>query len=180
MRVISGMRRGSVLFCPEIEGLRPTTDRVKENIFNLIQNEITGKNVLDLFAGSGAMGIEALSRGAKACVFCDTGKEAAAAVRKNLVKTGFSDKSTVKETDAESYLSTARERFSLVFLDPPYHSGLEKKALDILIKRNLLSEGAVIIYESDGDEELEEFSGITVRTVRKYGRIKITVAVYGA
>ena len=180
MRVISGMRRGSVLFCPEIEGLRPTTDRVKENIFNLIQNEITGRTVLDLFAGSGAMGIEALSRGVKSCVFCDTGKEAAAAVKKNLAKTGFSDKATVKETDAESYLSTAGVKFSLVFLDPPYHSGLEKKALDILISRKLLSEGAIIIYESDGDEELKVFEGINVRTVRSYGRVKVTVAVYGA
>lgn len=178
MRIISGIRRGSVLFCPEVEGLRPTTDRVKENIFNLIQNDISGETVLDLFAGSGAMGLEALSRGAKSCVFCDSGREAVDAVKKNLAKTGFADKATVRGTDAESCLNSSNEKFSLVFLDPPYHSGLADKMTALLIKRKLLKAGAVIVYESDGDESLGEFEGLTVRTVRVYGRIKVTVAVY--
>ena len=175
MRVISGARRGAVLFCPEIEGIRPTTDRVKENIFNLIQNDIYGRTVLDLFSGSGAMGIEAISRGAKFCYFNDSGKEAVSAVRQNLKKTGFTEKAQISEKDYLSFLNASGGKFSLVFLDPPYHSGYAGKALDKLLERNMLSDNAVIVAETDGDEEIKEPAGLYIRTQRKYGRVKITV-----
>ena len=175
IRVISGSRRGSVLTCPETESLRPTTDRVKENIFNLLQFQVAGRKVLDLFAGSGAMGIEALSRGADYCVFCDGAKEAVAAVKANLKKTSMEDKSRVVLSDFESFLGTLNEKFSLVFLDPPYHKGYIKKTIDKLISKNLLSSDAIIVAETDGDEEPGEYEGLAVKTTRQYGRVKVTV-----
>ena len=174
MRVISGAKRGALLFCPETEEIRPTTDRVKENIFNLIQNEISGRFVLDLFAGSGAMGIEAISRGAKSCIFVDSGDDAISAIKKNLKKTGFGEKSQVIQRDFSDFLKSFGGKFSLVFLDPPYHSGFISKAVRIMLSENLLSDNAIIVAETDGDEE-PEAEGVKMRTTRKYGRVKVTV-----
>lgn len=175
MRVISGTARGTVLFCPETDGLRPTTDRVKENIFNLIQFEVSKRRVLDLFAGSGAMGIEALSRGAQYCVFCDSGKEALSAVKTNVKKTRMEDRCTVLADDFENAISRLSDKFSLVFLDPPYHKGYIGTAVKKLEAKKLLSDDAIIVAETDGDEEPGEYESFEIRTVRKYGRIKITV-----
>lgn len=177
IRVISGSRRGTILTCPETESLRPTTDRVKENIFNLLQFDVVGRKVLDLFAGSGSMGIEALSRGADYCLFCDGSKESAAAVKANLKKTAMEDKSRVAVSDYESLLGTLNEKFSLVFLDPPYHMGYVEKAVNKLIGKNLLSSDAIIVAETDGDEEPGEYEGLQIKTVRQYGRVKVTVYV---
>lgn len=177
MRVISGSKRGATLFCPETDEIRPTTDRVKENIFNLIQFESSGRRVLDLFAGSGAMGIEALSRGAEFCIFADKSKIACEAVKKNIKKTSMEDKSRIVSEDFESFLSSLNDKFGLVFLDPPYHMGYIEKAIKKLISRNLLAKDAVIVAETDGDEEPGEFSGLCVKTVRTYGRVKITVYI---
>lgn len=178
MRVISGANRGTILVCPEIEGLRPTTDRVKENIFNLIQNEVYGRKVLDLFSGSGAMGIEALSRGAEFCLFSDSGKAAVEAIKNNIRKTRNEGKSRVLCDDYSSVLSSSREEFGLVFLDPPYHMGYVKKAISKLLEKKLLSEGAIIVAETDGDEEPGEYEGLEIKTQRQYGRVKITVYKY--
>ena len=175
MRVISGQRRGAVLFCPENEGIRPTTDRVKENIFNLIQNDIKGKTVLDLFAGSGAMGIEAISRGAKLCVFNDSGKDAADAVRKNLKKTGFFEKAQVSEKDFSDFLDSYGGKFSLVFLDPPYHSDYADRAIKKMLDKNMRAAGAVRGAETDKDEQPALPDGLALRTERSYGRVKVTV-----
>lgn len=174
MRVISGARRGANLFCPETDEIRPTTDRVKENIFNLIQGEVSGRSVLDLFAGSGALGIEALSRGAKACVFVDCGKASAGAVRANLKKLGFEEKAQVIEKDYKTFLESRGGNFSLVFLDPPYHSGYADKAIGIMINKDLLAEGATVIVETDSDEDVAGV-GLTLRTERIYGRVKVRV-----
>ncbi len=175
MRVISGSRRGTSLYYPETEEIRPTTDRVKENIFNLIQFESTGRRVLDLFSGSGAMGIEALSRGAEFCTFVDSGKPAYEAVKKNIKKTRMEDISRIVCEDFESFLAGSKEKFGLVFLDPPYHMGYVEKAIKKLVSKNLLSDDAIIIAETDGDEEPGEFPALSVKTQRKYGRVKITV-----
>ncbi len=174
MRVISGARRGAALYCPETESIRPTTDRVKENIFNLIQGEVAGRSVLDLFAGSGAMGIEAVSRGARACVFVDSGKEAAGAVRANLKKLRFEEKAQVIEKGFEAFLGACGGKFSLVFLDPPYHAGYAGKAIKTMLKNNLLADGAVIVVESDSDEDIDG-GELFLRTERIYGRVKVTV-----
>ena len=129
MRVITGIARGRRLKEPNGMETRPTTDRVKEGIFSSIQFEVEGRKVLDLFGGTGQMGIEALSRGAAHCTFVDLQKQAVAIIRENVNSTGFADQSTVIQGDALAYLSRCREKFDLIFLDPPYESGLLEKAM---------------------------------------------------
>ena len=128
MRVITGSARGRRL--KEIQGLetRPTTDRVKEALFSVIQFDIEGRRVLDLFAGTGQLGIEALSRGADSAVFVEQRKDALQAVRENLETCGLSDRARVVSGDAMSYLKSG-EKFDLIFLDSPYASGLLEQAL---------------------------------------------------
>ena len=124
MRVITGSARGRRL--GELEGLetRPTTDRVKEGVFSALQFEIEERPVLDLFAGTGQLGLEALSRGAERCTFVDQRREAAALVRENVKLCRFEDRARVAQEEALSFLSSCREKFDVVFLDPPYQSGL--------------------------------------------------------
>ena len=124
MRVITGTARGRRL--KELEGLetRPTTDRVKEGVFNIIQFDIEGRRVLDLFAGTGQLGIEALSRGAASAVFVDQRRDAASIIRENLKLTGLSDRARVVNGEAMAFLSSQRERFDLIFLDPVSYTHL--------------------------------------------------------
>ena len=122
MRVITGTARGRVLRTLEGEDVRPTTDRVKEAVFSIIQFEIEGRRVLDLFAGSGQLGIEALSRGAASATFVDMSKDSLSAVKYNLEHTKLGDNAKVVQTDALSFLKLTKDKFDLVFLDPPYAS----------------------------------------------------------
>ena len=135
MRVITGTARGRKL--KDLPGLdtRPTTDKVKESIFNIVQFDIEGRRVLDLFAGTGQLGIEALSRGAEKCVFVDQSREAAKVIGENVKTTGFENRSRVAQGDAISFLTSCREKFGLAFLDPPYASDLLDKALQKKIGR---------------------------------------------
>ena len=124
MRVITGTARGRVLRTLEGEDVRPTTDRVKEAVFSIIQFEIEGRRVLDLFAGSGQLGIEALSRGAASATFVDMSKDSLSAVKYNLEHTKLGDNAKVVQTDALSFLKLTKDKFDIVFLDPPYASSL--------------------------------------------------------
>lgn len=170
MRVITGSARGVHLQTLPGEDTRPTTDRVKEGLFSAIQFDIEGRRVLDLFAGSGQLGIEALSRGAAHCVFVDRSAEAAAVVRKNLQAAGLFTQSQVLCLDSLSYLTRPKERFDLVFLDPPYNSGLLLPALTAV--EPLLNPGAIVMAESDGALLLpEQIGGLTLAKVYRYGRI---------
>lgn len=175
MRIISGIRRGANLFSPKGEETRPTTDRVRENIFNLIQTEIFGATVLDLFSGSGAMGIEALSRGAEFCLFSDISKDAVEIIKKNIEKTAFNDKAEIKKASFEDVISSAKKKYSLVFLDPPYHKGYSDKAIKLLMEKELLSKDAVIVCETDYDEEISDFDGIMLIKDKTYGRIRVRI-----
>ena len=175
MRVITGSARGRRL--RELEGLetRPTTDRVKESMFNILQFDIEGSRVLDLFAGTGQLGIEALSRGAAAAVFVEQRRDAAALVRDNLRLTGLADRARVVNGEALSYLASAGERFDLVFLDPPYAAGLWKPALEAVSRFDILSDHGIIICESPRDEALPEAVGLCrVHRTYRYGRVKLT------
>ena len=179
MRVISGTRRGTNLFSPTTEDTRPTTDRVRENIFNLIRFDLPDAKVLDLFAGSGAMGIEALSQGAKSCVFVDSLKSACEIVKKNLEKTRLEGSSFVINKSFENYLSTANEVFDIIFLDPPYHNKYIDRSLDIIVSRGLASRNALFVLETDKEESVNIPSEYEVIKEKIYGRVKVTLVKRG-
>ena len=145
MKVITGSAKGRVLLTPEGLGTRPTADRVKHSIFNAIQFDVEGRRVLDLFAGSGQLGIEALSRGAKECCFVDSDKDALSAISQNIKNCGFSSVSKVFSTDFESFLKNTDATFDLVFLDPPYKEGLLEKALNLVSEK--MSSFGIIVCE---------------------------------
>lgn len=176
MRVISGTARGRKL--GELQGsdTRPTTDRVKESMFNIIQFDIPGRRVLDLFAGTGQLGIEALSRGAARCVFVDARREAVALVRSNLERTALADRAEVAQSDALAFLNRTAERFDLVFLDPPYAAGLLEKALETIAAIDILSKNGIILCESAAEKELPALCPPyeKIRDYR-YGKIKVTL-----
>ena len=151
MRIISGTARGRKLKEPQGMDTRPTTDKVKESLFNIIQFELEGRRVLDLYAGTGQLGLEALSRGAERCVFVDQRREAAALVKENIKLCRFEDRSRVVQEESLSFLSACREKFDVVFLDPPYQSGLLEKSLEQLIRFDILREHGIIVCESGAE-----------------------------
>ncbi|MCI1955185.1 MAG: 16S rRNA (guanine(966)-N(2))-methyltransferase RsmD [Oscillospiraceae bacterium] len=174
MRVITGTARGKRLVTREGGAVRPTPERVKEALFSIIQFGIEGRRILDLFAGSGQLGIEALSRGAKEAVFVDSSKESASVVQKNLESCGFEDSSRVETMDFALYLARGGEPFDLAFLDPPYRTGLLQRALPLVAAR--MNPGGTIICENPSDEATPETAGNfgCVRTYR-YGKIILTL-----
>lgn len=174
MRVITGSARGRVLHTLEGDNVRPTIDRVKEAIFSIIQFEIEGRRVLDLFAGSGQLGIEALSRGAASAVFIDADKAAAAVVKSNLALTALEQNATVLQTDAFAFLQTSGLTFDITFLDPPYGTGLLQKAIPLV--GNKTAAGGIIICEAPFAEALPEEAGaLKLYRTYKYGKTAITV-----
>jgi 16S rRNA (guanine(966)-N(2))-methyltransferase RsmD len=175
MRVISGSARGRRLKEPEGQSIRPTTDMVKESIFNIIQFDIEGRRVLDLFAGTGQLGIEALSRGAAGLVFVDESGDAVKLVRDNVKTMGFEDRAVVTRGDALAFLPRGG-KFDVVFLDPPYESKLIEKALKMIFEFDILNENGIIICETKEDRHLPEPSA-PYRKGReyRYGTIKITL-----
>ena len=177
MRIISGKARGTKLYTLEGENTRPTLDRVKESIFNIIQNEIEGAKILDLFAGSGAIGLEFLSRGAEKAVMCDKSKEAANIIKKNIEKTHMENQAQLINADFENCLEKIKnEQFDIIYLDPPYATEYIKKSLEKIIKLNIAKEESLIIIETDDEQRiLKEIENIDVEIVdkRKYGRATI-------
>lgn len=150
MRIITGTAGNIPLITLEGEATRPTSERVKEALFSMIQFELEGRRVLDLFAGSGQLGLEALSRGAAHATFTDSSRAACDAVIANARKTRLFDRCRVSTTDFSSALRgwAGRERFDLVFLDPPYDSGFVPQALSLIVEGNLLAPGATVVCET--------------------------------
>lgn len=174
MRVITGKARGRKLQTPSGREIRPTTDVVKEAVFSIIQFGIEDRVFLDAFAGSGQMGIEALSRGAKKAVFLDSGKQSCETVKKNLTVTGLTENAVVKNTDTVAYLSGTPEKFDIAFVDPPYRTGLLMQALEKLPR--VMNQGGIIICEHPIEEQLPEIiQDFAVKKHYKYGKIMITV-----
>ena len=168
MRVITGTARGRRLREPEGMATRPTTDNVKESMFNLIQFDIEGRRVLDLFAGTGQLGIEALSRGARSAVFVDESRAAVQLVRANLALCRLQGESL-------GYLRTCG-KFDLIFLDPPYDTGLLDKALENVVQFDILAEGGIIVCESRREKVLPQLRApYHLLTERNYGKIKLTL-----
>lgn len=176
MRVISGTARGRRL--KELPGMetRPTTDKVKESLFNIIQFDIEGRAVLDLFGGTGQLGIEALSRGAARCTFVDMSRQAAAVIRENVNAVGFSQVSAVQQGDALAFLSGCREKFGLIFLDPPYQSDLLETCIQAVATFDILSEHGIMVCESALEKALPELAAPYEKGREyRYGKIKLTV-----
>ena len=173
MRVITGTARGRKLTTLEGREVRPTTDQVKEAMFSIIQFEVEGAAVLDLFAGSGQLGIEALSRGARLAVFVDQSRKAQEVIRQNLQHTGLAAQSRVAAMDAVGFLRGTRECFDIALLDPPYHAGLLEQVLPLLAPR--MSPGGVILCETAVDETLPPQAGdFHIKKEYRYGKIKLT------
>lgn len=175
MRVITGSARGRTLIT--LEGgdvVRPTTDRVKEAMFSILQFELEGRRVLDLFAGSGQLGIEALSRGAEKCTFIDSDMKAVEVVQKNLEHTRLKEKSIVLKADSLSYIRTTSDVYDIVIIDPPYGTGQLQKALAMLDGR--VAAGGVVVCEMPYGEELPEAAGGLALFKRyKYGKTELAV-----
>lgn len=172
MRIISGKYRGKKLKEFELSSTKPTLDRVKEAIFNLIQFDVQDAVVLDLFSGTGALGIEAISRGAKKTYLIDNNKDAIRIIKENLK--GLNGDFEVVQTDYSTFLQSPKTKFDIVLLDPPYKTDFGIKAINMLIENNLLNENSIIIFETSEEKDVDlNLRGVDVKR-KKYG----TVAVY--
>ncbi len=177
MRIISGTARGLKLQSLEGDDTRPTLDNVKEAIFSMLFLKCRGASVLDLFAGSGAMGIEALSRGAEKCVFVDLNPRACAIVRQNISKAGMDGCASVVNTDAFGYLESAganKIRFDLIFLDPPYADGAIDKALNLIDEYGLLNEEGLVVCEFDNGT-IVDTKNYKLLKDKRYGRVCVNI-----
>ncbi len=177
MRIVSGIRRGKKLLTLSGENTRPTLERVKQAFFNAIQFEIADREVLDLFSGSGQLGLEALSRGAKRCWFNDSSREACHIIEKNISLCSFTQisKLTCKSyTECVKIIKNNNFMPSLVFLDPPYYKGMINDTLKLFLQTDTLDSNAIIICESASDEEID-ISGYLLRKEYQYSDIKITI-----
>ena len=176
MRVITGTARGVQLKTPEGMQTRPTSDRVKEALFSIIHFDIPGAKVLDLFGGTGQLGIEALSRGAKSAVFVDAREDACKIIRENLKRTRLEGQGKVIRGDYLEYLRRCREKFDIILLDPPYAEVFLENALNCIAEIDILETGGIIIAERPLGKELSyEFEGFTRSKDYKYGNTLLTL-----
>ena len=179
MRVISGKAKGTKINSIESTETRPTLDRVKESLFNIIQNDIKDTLVLDLFSGSGAIGIEFLSRGAQKAYFCENNYNAVKVIEQNLEKTNLKEKAVVIENDYKKVLkklNVLNLKFDYIYIDPPFQKNIATVAIKELLKNELLKDDGIVILETDEKErELMELKNIDIEIydIRKYGRISL-------
>ena len=176
MRVITGKARGVQLKTPAGMLTRPTTDRVKEALFSIIHFEIPGARVLDLFGGTGQLGIEALSRGAKQAVFVDAQENACRLIKENLIRTKLQQDGQVVRSDYLQYLNRCRERFDIILLDPPYAEVFLENALKRITEIDILESNGIIVTERPLGKELPwEFEGYSRSKDYKYGNTLLTI-----
>lgn len=176
MRVITGSARGRRL--KELEGMetRPTTDRVKEGMFNALQFDIEGRRILDLFAGTGQLGIECLSRGAASAVFVDRRADAVKLIRENLKVTELSDRARVVAGDSMEFLKSIREKFDVILLDPPYEAGLLEPAISHIAKFDILAPHGIIVAEHPVGKAMPALSApYRLHRTYRYGKIAMTL-----
>lgn len=176
MRVIAGTYKGRKLQSPENYDIRPTTDKAKEALFSILYNDIPGSRVLDLFAGSGGLGIEALSRGAAECVFVDHSRQAASLIRNNLAACRVEEPARVLTGDYRKVLDGLAGSFDIILMDPPYGQGLLDDAFRLIREHGLLAEDGVIVCEHRKEEILpEECYGFAKEKERRYGIVKLSI-----
>ncbi len=174
MRVITGSAKGKRLATPEGKDVRPTSDKVKEGIFSALQFDIEGRRILDLFAGSGQLGIEALSRGAESAVLVDSSAVSIRIAKQNVENCGFSDRARVIQLDYSAFCAMSRDTFDIVFLDPPYNEGLLSNAVKAVLP--LMSDYGLIVCEHPPEVKLEEsVGGFSIFKTYRYGKVNVTV-----
>lgn len=171
MRIIAGDKKGRKLISPKDKTARPTEDRIKEALFNIISNYIKDAVILDLFGGSGALGCEALSRGAKKVYFNELRSENFKIIKTNIENLGFNNSAIINRGDYRNYLKklSGEETFDIIFLDPPYGRGFEFKSLELIHDYDILNENGLIILETD--EYVKELKGYDIIDERRYGSI---------
>lgn len=173
MRIITGTMRGKKLITPEGEAVRPTSDRVKEALFDILQFRIEGRRFLDLFAGSGQIGLEALSRGAAQAVLVDSSRASQQVIEKNVRAAGFGDRARLVPMDFASFLQSDPGTYDIAFLDPPYRAGLLQQALPLAAER--MNPGGIIVCEHPREEVLPETAGEFARYRQyRYGKVMLT------
>lgn len=177
MRIITGTAKGRVIIAPEGQDTRPTSDRVKESLFNIISKKIYSARVLDLFSGTGNLGLESISRGAEACTFVEKNNNTYKILSMNIEKLGFISNSELYKGDAFDVLETLRKnnrKYDIIFLDPPYSMGLVEKSIKRISELMLLDKNGIIISECDEKDSVpESIYNIKIYRVEKYGRTKI-------
>ena len=177
MRIIAGKKRGTKLYTLEGLDTRPTLDRVKESVFNIIQNNITDSVFVDLFSGSGAIGLEALSRNAKKVYLCEKSKKAIKVIKQNIEKTNSEKQVILYEGDYQEFINNnLQEKPDIIYIDPPYKTDLAYKSVKKLLERKLLGEKSLVIVETDEEErvveQIDELE-IEITDIRKYGRVHL-------
>lgn len=176
MRIISGKARGTKLYSLEGDITRPTLDRVKESLFNIIQTRIIGSVFLDMFSGSGAIGLEAASRGAKEVILCEKNKDAINIIKKNIAKTHLENETKLYKMSFEKMISSIKEKIDIIYIDPPYKTDLAYQSVNEIIKQKLLNTNGIIIIETDEKERVEKQIKeleIEIFEQRKYGRVHL-------
>ena len=177
MRIISGKARGTKLYTLEGNATRPTLDRVKESVFNILHNDIENSTVLDLFSGSGAIGLEFLSRGAKRAVLCDNSKDAIKIIKQNVQKTHFEEIAEVYNIEFTKLIEKLQnQKFDIIYIDPPYATDFIKISIEMIIEYKLVNENTKIIVETDDEtrilKQIEKMD-VEITDKRKYGRATI-------
>ena len=176
MRVISGKARGVTLATPKGEQTRPTADRVKEALFSIIQFDLPGAKVLDLFGGTGQLGIEALSRGAMYAVLVDARAEACSLIKENLKRAKMESDATVVRCDYLQYLNRCKDKFDIIILDPPYAEVFLENALKLITEIDILQSGGIIVAERPLGKDLPwDFPGFSRSKDYKYGQVLLTL-----
>lgn len=174
MRIIGGRAKGTKLYTLEGENTRPTLNRVREALFNILQLKLQDSIFLDLFSGSGACGIEAVSRGAKKAILCDKSRQAFEIIKKNVEKTHTQEQIELYHMTFEELLKTKiREKLDIIFIDPPYNTNFAYEAVKIILENNLMNENSMIIIETDQEKRVKEQLKkieIEIMDERKYGR----------
>jgi 16S rRNA (guanine966-N2)-methyltransferase len=178
MRIITGIAKGRKILAPEGMDTRPTSDRVKESVFNIISKKVYGARVLDLFSGTGNLGLESLSRGADWCTFIEKNKNTHKILIENINNLGFKDKSQVYNNDAFEVIEMIGKnttKYDIIFLDPPYSKGLIEKAILKIDEINLINSDGIIMSEYDENDVIPEaINNFKIYRTEKYGRTKIS------
>ncbi|MFP4020152.1 MAG: 16S rRNA (guanine(966)-N(2))-methyltransferase RsmD [Halanaerobium sp.] len=175
MRIIAGKAGGLKLKSLKGRDVRPTLDRVKESMFNIIAFYLPGTEVLDLFAGFGSLGIEALSRGAKRADFVEINKSHLKIIEDNLKKAKLYEQAALYKQDVYVYLKTCSQKYDLIFMDPPYEKKMTAEAVELIVEKNLLKEDGLIISEKSASEKAAEFDGLSIIKNKRYGNSLLTI-----